>query len=171
MRKWALLALVPLLLPSLARAEEPDPAFTAAVNRLMEATGSAQLGHQMGIAVVAQMASALRKARPDIPPRAFQVIEEVTLQLLQTESPTLLARMVPIYARHFTLAEVEQIIAFYDTPLGRKTIQVMPALMSEAIQLSQGWALALQPRLEALLLERLKQEQLIPANARNLSDA
>jgi len=39
--------------------------------------------------------------------------------------------MVNIYAESFTASELREIIAFYSTPTGRKTIDQMPKLMSK----------------------------------------
>lgn len=36
-----------------------------------------------------------------------------------------------IYARHFTAAELREMLAFYRTPTGQKSVQVMPQVLSE----------------------------------------
>jgi hypothetical protein len=37
----------------------------------------------------------------------------------------------PIYARHFTAAEMHDIIAFYQTPTGAKALRELPRVMGE----------------------------------------
>ena len=49
----------------------------------------------------------------------------------------LIDEIVPLYARHFTVAEINQLSAFYKTPVGQKMIATMPAVMNEAMQISQ----------------------------------
>jgi len=44
---------------------------------------------------------------------------------------------VPIYAHTFTVAEIEQISAFYQSPVGAKMLAVTPQLMSEGMQVGQ----------------------------------
>ncbi|NRB08638.1 MAG: DUF2059 domain-containing protein [Richelia sp.] len=40
-----------------------------------------------------------------------------------------------LYSKDFTNEEIKGLIAFYETPLGRKTISVMPKLLQESILL------------------------------------
>jgi hypothetical protein len=39
----------------------------------------------------------------------------------------------PIYARHFTLDEINQLIAFYKSPIGIKAMKELPAVMAEFV--------------------------------------
>lgn len=45
--------------------------------------------------------------------------------------------MVALYSRHFTAAELKQIAAYYRTPVGMKSLQVMPQVMAESMAISQ----------------------------------
>ena len=58
------------------------------------------------------------------------------------------AAIVPLYARYFTAAEIDQIIAFYQTPVGAKMITTMPQLMVESMQISQQ---IMMPRMQKLM--------------------
>src|SRR5476649_2529654 len=44
---------------------------------------------------------------------------------------------VPIYARNFSVAEIKQIAAFYQSPVGAKMLAVTPQLMSEGMLVGQ----------------------------------
>lgn len=44
-----------------------------------------------------------------------------------------------IYASHFTEAELKQILAFYQSPLGRKVIQEEPKAVDESIANAGNW--------------------------------
>ncbi len=59
-----------------------------------------------------------------------------------------LAEMVPIYQRHLTKSDSDQLIAFYSSPVGQKVLRELPAITSEAMQV---WNSHLQPRLEAAI--------------------
>jgi len=39
----------------------------------------------------------------------------------------------PVYSKHFTVAEIEELIAFYESPIGQKYISVTPTLMQESV--------------------------------------
>ena len=44
------------------------------------------------------------------------------------------------YARHFTEAELKDIVAFYKTPAGKKMIAQEPAAIQESLKAAQQWA-------------------------------
>ena len=66
--------------------------------------------------------------------------------------------IVPIYARYFTLSEIEELLDFYRTPIGRKTIEVMPLLTQESMQVGQSWGMAIGPVIGRRVSERLAAE-------------
>ena len=55
----------------------------------------------------------------------------------------------------FTVDELHQLAAFYKTPVGAKTLRLMPQLMNEGMQVGQQ---IIMPRMQKLMQE-LKQEQ------------
>ncbi|WP_426170411.1 DUF2059 domain-containing protein [Pseudoduganella sp. R-34] len=46
-------------------------------------------------------------------------------------------QVVPLYTRHFTQDEVKALTAFYRSPAGKKSLEVMPVLMGESAQAAQ----------------------------------
>jgi hypothetical protein len=53
-----------------------------------------------------------------------------------------------LYARYFTAQEMDQLAAFYRTPTGQKTLNVMPQLTMEAAKMGQR---VVGPRMQAAL--------------------
>ncbi len=51
--------------------------------------------------------------------------------------------LVPAYDRVFTLEEIEQQIAFYQSPLGRRIAETGPALASAITETSRRWGMML----------------------------
>ena len=91
--------------------------------------------------------------------RCRVIAAETITELLSDGS--LLDEIIPIYARHFTHQDVLDMIAFYETPLGRKTLEVTPKIMQESMQLGQQWALRVMPGVQEKVTARLKAEGLI----------
>jgi hypothetical protein len=58
----------------------------------------------------------------------------------------ILKDMVPIYQRHLTKSDSDQLIAFYSSPVGQRMLRELPAITTEAMQVSSSY---LQPRMEA----------------------
>ncbi len=62
----------------------------------------------------------------------------------------------PLYDKYFSEEELRQMLAFYRTPLGRKSIEVMPSLMQEA---GGGVEAAVRPLAVGLIQEIVAEER------------
>ena len=51
----------------------------------------------------------------------------------------LITSMIPIYDKYYTTEEINKMIEFYQTPLGKKLIATMPQIMQASIQEGQSW--------------------------------
>lgn len=75
----------------------------------------------------------------------------------------ILQDMVPVYQRHLTKSDCDELIVFYSSPVGQKVLRELPAITSEAMQISTSH---LQPRMEAAVsrlrekVERMAEEDL-----------
>jgi len=54
-------------------------------------------------------------------------------------SQQLVDSMVPIYASHFSQAELEQLVRFYESPLGKRLNEVQPLIVQESMEAGQRW--------------------------------
>lgn len=166
MQRWhAALALMFVVIampaPALAEVSKPQPVAAekrADIERLLEMTGALAVGKQMADAIVGQLSQTLRQARPDIPARVLDALPEDVGAVLDANMPALEAGLIPIYDRHFSHQEIREMIRFYNTETGRKTIRVMPLLLHESMQLGQRWGESLGPELEKRIAARLKRE-------------
>jgi uncharacterized protein len=46
----------------------------------------------------------------------------------------ILDSMVPVYQKHFTKGDIDNLVAFYSTPTGQKLLRELPAITAEAMQ-------------------------------------
>ncbi len=143
MRRLALSLSLACLVATTALAQEAkpvDPAALAQARIVFERSNAAELGQQMAKAVEEQQRAALERFNPA---RAAQIGEVVDLMRAEYAKylPALMDAIVSLYAQHFTAEELAQIAAFYDTPVGRKVIREMPALLSESMSVAQVMAL------------------------------
>jgi len=152
-----------LLFAPAARAQVLDDSFRADIERLMEVTGSSQLGTQMASLLSRQVLDGLKRSQPDIPSRiidlAQQVLDEEFAKAF-TGPDSMTPRLVAVYARHFTQQEVRGLIAFYGTDLGKKVITVMPMIIQESAVVGQEWSAQHMPDILATLRKRLQSETL-----------
>lgn len=144
-----------------ANAQTKDETFRRDISRLLDVTGAGALGPQMATMMSSQVIDSMSKAQPNIPERVVVIVKEV----LNTEfarafsAPDgLLSNMVDIYARHFTHDEVLALLKFYQTPVGKKAISVLPVVAQESSAAGQAWASANMLRIGSLVQERLRAE-------------
>ncbi|TAA45903.1 DUF2059 domain-containing protein [Corallincola spongiicola] len=137
----------------------------AAIMKLMEITGSDQMGKMFADMFIKQSAAAMQLAYPDIPARAIDVIADEVNQVVDEEvaKGELQRSLMPVYHRHFTLEELNVLLAFYESPTGQKSIRIMPQLTQESTLIGQAWAQQLSGKLQLRLSQRFQQEGLLPS--------
>jgi len=59
---------------------------------------------------------------------------------------------VPVYQKHFTNGDINNLIAFYSTPTGQKFLHEMPAVTAETMR-------AIYPRIQAEVEAALKRAE------------
>ena len=119
--------------PALAqrRPASVDPAKASTIRRLLELTGAARLA----MSGMEAMVPAQRAANPQIPAAFWDAF----LARARRELPQLVDSMVPIYASHFSQAELEQLVRFYESPLGKRLNEVQPLIVQESMETGQRW--------------------------------
>jgi uncharacterized protein len=48
--------------------------------------------------------------------------------------------LVPAYAKAFELSELQELLRFYNSPVGRRLLEAQPGLTRESVQAGQAWA-------------------------------
>lgn len=82
----------------------------------------------------AQKKKALARAEQQAPLAAQQlrvIFDDPTLV------EEMIEEMVPLYGSRFTVAEIEQLAAFYQSPVGAKLLAATPQIAAEAMQIGQ----------------------------------
>jgi hypothetical protein len=70
--------------------------------------------------------------------------------------------MIAIYDKHFTHQDIRDLLSFYQTPIGKKAILVLPQVANEGMLTGQRWGQSLGPELDKRIIPALKREGLIP---------
>lgn len=142
----AAVAIALLLLAAAAWSDEAQTPSTdtrsAKARQLLELSGAGTLGVQM----MAQMLPALKQMAPQAPEAFWQEF------MAEARPESLVDLIVPIYVKHFEEAELDELIAFYASPIGRKTVERLPAITAESMSVGQAWGEEIAKR----AIERLK---------------
>ena len=128
MRKTSIIIflIMNMLLSSLAVAGEDT--HRQAAEKLLYIAGMEKALEQS----IEQMLNIQLQQQPSLAP-----YKEIMLRFLKKHMgfESLKEDIVAIYIEEFTEKELNEIIAFYETPTGRKTIEKMPKLMAKGAQL------------------------------------
>ena len=106
-----------------------DSSKISSIKTLLEVTGSGKLGVQ----VVQNMFASYKQSLPNVP-------EEFWNEFMKEVNPEVLTTMIiPIYDKYYSTEEINKMIEFYQTPLGKKVISTLPQIMQESMQAGQSW--------------------------------
>lgn len=134
------------------------------VRQLLRLSGAANVVQSLAPLISAQFVASLKQSNPILPERTLGVTTDVVTRYLgdPTRKKDLLDQLAQIYERTFTPQEIQQLIAFYKTPIGRKLAASLPAITDASSQVGQAWAAKILPGLREEVLTRLRAEGLIP---------
>ena len=134
----------------------PDDAARrlALAGELLQRTGAMRSSAAMMDQMMRLQADAYRRANPERGDDAARFVEELLAPAFRERLGELEEVFVNLWAANFDVAELEEINAFYRSPLGQKLIQRSPALTQQAMNLGAAWG----QRIERELQERLRPE-------------
>jgi hypothetical protein len=114
-----------------APAEKPDPAKDAAIRHLMDITQTSKMGDSINAYVTNQVRQALSQAIP--PDRLGKLMEGFSEKLVVAAPPGAVTdAAVLIYARAFSMEDIQALVQFYESPLGQRVVKALPQVARES---------------------------------------
>lgn len=135
-------AAILLCVAAAGHADELTDAKRSDIRKLIASTGSDRISDQFAGAVTQSLAHSLKAANPEIPERLFVSLRHDLAAMFaeKMNAPDgMIERVVPVYHKHFTHAEIREMLAFYQTDIGRKAIEVLPSVVGESTAIGQAW--------------------------------
>jgi len=152
-----------VMCPAIAQTDDQVPEeFRESTLYLMELTGADQIGIQIGAAMGTQVFDALVGEYAELTQEDLEIVREEFESALAERIDVLMEEMVVLYARYFTHEDILGMIDFYETPLGQKTVRVLPQLMQEAMAVGQAWGQELGAEIGDVVIERLQERGVLP---------
>jgi hypothetical protein len=102
-----------------------------AIERLIALMDLDQMAEQTAAAMEQQMVAAIRQSNPNFPEEAMQIVVDTFNEESRTFVNQSFDEIPGIMAKYYTTQEIDEIIAFYETPVGQKSLEVMPQLTQE----------------------------------------
>ena len=171
MKKLALTILTALAFaaPSAhAQTRAIDPKTEAAVKDMLVAMNyrqtviemNQQMGEQLPQLILSSVTESINNAPNMTAEKREKALAEINAKLPEIvkairevmDDPKMIDELInampALYARHFTTAEIIELGKFYKTPVGAKTLKVLPQLTAESMQLGQQ---LVTPRVQEVL--------------------
>jgi hypothetical protein len=114
------------------------------IRELLELTGSGELGIQ----VMQTLIPAYEKNFPNVEKEFWKQLSN------EINAEELVSLVIPIYDKYYSESDVDQLIAFYKTPLGAKLIKTMQPIMQESMLAGQKWGKELGEKIALRLKDR-----------------
>jgi len=141
MKKGLLFLAAFVLLTFGAQAQSAE--FKASVRKLMAVSGSDATLKM----IPEQILSMIEQQAPE------SVKVEIQAMFSEEALLSLMDRMVPIYAKYYTQQDMDDLIAFYDTPLGKKLSTVQPQITLESMSVAQQWAAEIGQKVASKIMQ------------------
>ncbi len=123
-----------LLAAPLSAQQSPPPVDSATATTIRQLLAITGTGKRM-VQGIETMVPAQRASNPRIPAAFWNAF----LAHARQDTTQLMELLIPIYASHLTKAELEGLVRFYQTPLGRRLAEALPLITQESMQAGQSW--------------------------------
>lgn len=136
--------LVTLTLVSHAQAKD---SYAKELKTMLEITGS----QEMFITAIDQMTAMYKQQKTEVPETVWN---EINSELTDTAMKDIVASLIPVYKKYLTKEDLQGMIAFYKTPLGKKFAENTPEISKESMQIGQQWGM----KLNGLINKRIEEK-------------
>ena len=148
-----------LLLSAPALASDESERLEAA-QQLVDQTMTENFTKQMSSSVWPTIEPVVRAKNPNVNDETVRQLADSFNALMAQYLGTLMQDMVPVYAKYFTAEELRQLLAFQSTPLGKKSIEVQPKIMAEAMPRIMQGVQTLLPQINQEFTQIVRQQGL-----------
>ena len=96
-------------------------------------------------AAINQVITMLKQQSPNAPEDFWVSMEGELTKNVPNDMAVMLS---PIYKKYLTAEDLTQLIAFYDSPIGKKLSIVNPQIVTESMAAGQQWGMSLVPKIQ-----------------------
>ena len=115
---------------------QDDKVYENTLSEMFEISGS----EATFSAAINQMLVMYKSQKTNIPNEFWDGLEK---EFLQTSMTDLVKMLVPVYKKHLTLTDIEGLITFYKSPVGKKFAEKTPMITQESMQVGQQWGMVI----------------------------
>jgi len=111
------------------------------LQRLMKSMGVSKMPSLTAKIMIDQVIGFERKRNPNISTSEEKIITSVVNDLTLKYAPELFEKLTPLFGKHYTHSEVKELIAFFESPIGRKYNKASLLMVLEIMPISQEWGI------------------------------
>lgn len=152
-----------LLFSTLIKADELLPEKKKLIDALMDQSGQSSrvMGLQLSELYIQSMTQLYKQNNPNVNPLVYDILADeikTTIDEEFVQKDVMAEIMYPLYDQHFTQEELQTLVEFYQTDLGKKVTRVMPMITKEALTAGQKIGAGLGKIVQERFEQRLKAE-------------
>ncbi|WP_353250119.1 DUF2059 domain-containing protein [Salinisphaera sp. T31B1] len=131
-------------------ADDTTASKDALIRELVNLTDASQLEAVFSRQFIDRVANAVAFVQPNLDPATMAVIRQEATSVVRERiesGDALYSVLYPVYEKHFNIFELNQLVTFYESPLGQRLVRVSPQLLTESLSLGREWGLSLVPEI------------------------
>lgn len=102
------------------------------------------------------MVKDLKKKGVEITAETIDVIKKSTTDVMKASVAPYINRVVGMYNEAYSEEEIDELLAFYSSPTGRKSLHQMAQIQQDAKALGMKWGRSITPQIKAEVTTALK---------------
>jgi hypothetical protein len=138
-----------------ARAQQPSAASIQIAKQLVEVTGATTLFNPLIAGVVEQAKILFLQQNPALAKDLNEVAAQIRMQL-QPRFSQITDEIARQYVTNFSEQELKDILAFYQSPAGKKMLTVQPKIVESSMTFAGDWANKLSDEVIAKMRDEMK---------------
>jgi uncharacterized protein len=146
-----------VILMTAAPAPAQTPDAVAAAKELMVTMKSADQFKAIMPSLMKALKPAIVQNRPEVE-RDYDALVPMMLEAMNSRVEEILDTVAGVYARNFTAAELNEVVAFYRGPTGQKFVQRLPTVMQESLVVGQRFGQTIGTELQKRMIEELRKK-------------
>ena len=149
------------VMPVVSFAQDISDEKKALIKQLMDTTGAAEMGEMVSNVFVQQITQAMAASDPNFSSEMQKIVTEEVNGVIHEEmivKGSFYELLYPVYDKYLDKEDLEGMLAFYATPLGKKMTSVMPKLGQESMVAGQQWGRSLAPLIQQRIVTRFEKE-------------
>jgi hypothetical protein len=144
-----------------AHAQQPTAAAIASGKELVAITGTTTLFNSLIAGVIEQAKLLYLQQNPGLSKDLNEIADKLRSDMAPRLSE-LSDEVAKLYATNFTDQELKTIIAFYQSPAGKKLLTQQPIVVDSSMRFAQTWANGLSDEVVGKMREELKKRGRAP---------